>query len=725
MTARTRFAIPALTALALALGHTAGASAATTVLGAQIPCATQADGVRFCQGSTSGAGAHPEKIPFDGSILDVNVTLPAVPSGGSDGNFPLVIVSHGYGGSKKSLDAPEERWLPSAHELAKKGYAVLNTTTRGFGESCGSVQSRLANPACAMPPGGWIELMDARYEVHDVQHMAGELADEGWIAPQKIGAIGESYGGGESLLLATLKDRTVGMPPSNAVSPWTSPQKHIPLAIAAATPTIPWSDLISSLLPNGHTLTYTVAGPADDYAPGGDLKQSFVAGLYASGQASGYYAPPGVDSQADLTNWFGQVNAFPEPPENDPQFGQIVAALKWKSPWYFLNGSNIGPDTDPPAPMLLSNGFTDDLFPVDETIRYYNLEKTLFPNDPVQLTYMDYGHMRGQNKPPDIAFLKSQIQAWLDHYVLGTGPDPGQPVTALTQTCPSSAPSGGPFVADTFLDLAPGALPARFTTPQTIDSSAGDPSIAKAIDPVAGGGACATTPSADQTGVATYRLPAATGSGYTMLGAPTIYAQMSATGTDPIVVERLWDVAPDGTQSLVARGDFRPSADLSQVQVFQLHPGAWHFAAGHIPKLELLGQDPPYLRAPEGSFTVTISALGLILPTHDTSGNGIQLRGAVSLPLPAGAKPIAGVKTAAPAAPRPAPACPRSKPTRRTRSHAAHRSRSRRHTPAKHKAKKKKKKKKKSSACTRPVRHKRTKHKKARHHRARRHTRRA
>jgi hypothetical protein len=67
----------------------------------------------------------------------------------------------------------------------------------------------------------------------------------------------------------------------------------------------------------------------------------------------------------------------------------------------------------------------------------------------------------------------------------------------------------------------------------------------------------------------------------------------------------------------VARGLYRldPNSPDGQ-QTFQLHPGAWHFAAGHIPKLELLGQDAPYARPSNGTFTISASNLVLTLPTH-------------------------------------------------------------------------------------------------------------
>ncbi|MGI8558593.1 MAG: CocE/NonD family hydrolase [Solirubrobacteraceae bacterium] len=643
---------PLLIAGACLVPAAAAQASGPTVLsaGGGIPCAAQSDGVEFCQGSTV-PGGHP--ISVDGTIIDANVTLPSAtpPAGG----WPLVIVSHGYGGGKKALDAAESPWLPTAHQLALRGYAVLNATDRGFGESCGSPASRAANLAgCAT---GWLHLMDARYEVRDAQQMAGMLADEGFAAPSRIGAIGESYGGGESLMLGTLKDRV--MDAGGHLQPWLSPLGK-PMSIAAATPTIPWSDLISSLVPNGHGLDYTLPQPSDNYTPEGVLKQSFVGGLYAVGATVGYYAPPGLDPSADLTSWNTVFNAG-EPYEANPLVPSIIDQFRlYRSALHVLDGTagGTGGDSEAPAPMLLSSGFTDDLFPVDETLRYYNVEKSLFPAAPIALSYLDYGHMRGQNKPADTTFLAGQINAWLDHYVLGTTPDPGQAVTALTQTCPKSAPSGGPYTAASWPALHPGTLQYDATAAQTLSSLAGNPATSLSIDPISGQGACASVSAADDPGVATYRLPAATGGGFTMIGAPTIVAQMAVTGAFPEIAGRLWDVAPDGTQTLVDRGDFRPTSDTTQLQFFQLHPGAWHFDPGHLPKLELLGRDAPYVRASNGQFTVNFSALRLYLPTLETSGNAISVL--PGLPAPPGSQPAYGAAltslTTLPALPSSVPA---------------------------------------------------------------------
>ena len=71
----------------------------------------------------------------------------------------------------------------------------------------------------------------------------------------------------------------------------------------------------------------------------------------------------------------------------------------------------------------------------------------------------------------------------------------------------------------------------------------------------------------------------------------------------------------------MARGVYRiDSSAPDGLQVFQLHPGAWHFAAGHIAKLELLGQDSPYVRTSNGQFSISVSDLQLRLPVHEVPG---------------------------------------------------------------------------------------------------------
>lgn len=596
--------------------------AGQTMSGNLIPCTTQSDGVRVCHGTDNGGGSADLRLKaFDGSPLEVWVILPPAPRSGSDGHYPFVAQSHGWGVPPTGPD-DTQFYGPTADTWARRGYAVMQLAARGWGDSCGTPASRAAAPAACQ--NGYIRLDDERYEVRDIQYETGLLVDAGVVDPNRIGATGESYGGGVSLELATLKNRIMNA--DGTLSPWTTPKGRA-LHLAAAAPVIPWSDLAYSLMPNGRTLDYQVSGPTTDLSSIGVEKQSFVSGLFALGATSGDYSA--TDQQADLPAWFALLNAG-EPYDTNPEAQAIITQIAhFHSAYYLLDGA-YGTAKEPPAPLLIANGFTDDLFPVDEALRYYNLERAQYPSDPIALFDGDFGHQRAQNKPGDKALLSSRIQTMFDHYVKGAGAQPQLGATATIETCPSTAPSGGPFSASTWAGLHPGEVDFSSPASQTILSAAGNPAISRAIDPIAGDGACASASATDQgPGVATYRLPAATGHGYTLLGSPTVVATLNVTGEFPEVAARLWDVNPAAnTETLVARGVYRVQS--SGRQVFQLHPGAWQFAAGHIPKLELLGQDAPYARASNGQFSIAVSGLQLRLPVHDAPGSSP----AVGRPLP-------------------------------------------------------------------------------------------
>ena len=378
--------------------------AGQTVSGAAIPCTAQSDGTRVCHGTyNNGTGGTDLRLKsFDGQPLALYVTLPAAPASGSDGPYPLIIQSHGWG-EPPTGPTDSQYFGPTADAWAKAGYAVLQLAARGFGDSCGSLQPRAAAPTGCQ--NGYIRLDDERYEARDAQYATGLLVDDGVADANRIGATGESYGGGVSLELATLKDRVMNA--DGMLVSWTSPA-GAPLHIAAAAPVIPWSDLTYSLMPSGRTLDYAVTGATADLSPIGVEKQSFVSGLYAEGNSNGYYAPAGTNSQADLTAWYAELNAG-EPYDGNAQDEAIATQIaQYHSPYYLLEGA-YGFTRESPAPLLIANGFTDDLFPVDEAIRYDNLEHSLYPSDPISLLDGDFGHMRAQNKPGDEALLSSAI----------------------------------------------------------------------------------------------------------------------------------------------------------------------------------------------------------------------------------------------------------------------------------------------------------------------------
>ena len=578
--------------VALAVGAAPAQAEITSVFDGQIPCETQEDGSRFCGG--------PDTLveTFDGQRIDVNVTLPPEPRSGPDGPYPFVMQFHGYGGSELSR-RDLSRWTD-------QGYAAFSMSDRGFGP-CGTKPV----PPARCADGGWIRLMDTRYEVRDAQVFAGMLVDEGVADRRKIAAAGGSYGGGLSMALAALKNRV--MKRDGSLVRWESPGGKR-MRLAAAIPEIPWTDLAYSLLPNGRTLDYVADAPylgPDGDAPVGVMKQTFVSGLYASGEASGFYAPPLVDPDADLRTWFTRVNEGE--PYTDPVTADIVDEVSSHHSSYYIDHSTR------PAPLLISNGWTDDLFPADEAIRFYNRTRTQYRGADISLFFLDYGHQRGKNRPEDIARLRKAQDAFLAHHLTGAK-EPRRGVTTLTQACGDDALSAGPFRARSWRRIAPGEVRKRFLGPQTIAPTVpNDGPRGQAYDPIATNNACATAPGADQVGAASYRLDPAPAGGYTLMGSPTVVARLTSPSPTSQVAARLLDVAPDGDATLVARGTYRPEA--TGKQVFQLHPNGYEFAEGHEAKLELLPVDAPYGRPSNGQAPISIEKLKLRLPVVQKKGD--------------------------------------------------------------------------------------------------------
>jgi hypothetical protein len=560
---------------------------------------------------------------WDGVPLDTSVTLPSSAPGGP---LPLVVDIHGFGNSRyEYLDPASQAYTGNAYSWAKDGYAVLTYTARGLWGSCGSPDARAANPvACA---DGYIHLADLRYEARDTQELVGRLVDEGVADAQRIGVTGDSYGGGQSLELAALRNRV--MLPDGRLVPWRSPG-GTPLQVSAAAPVIPWSDLVYAIAPNGRTFTSGVAKPASEYTPVGVFKASFANGIAAAaqfatgpgqptgqpfvpGRPMGYLSLPGTDPQADVLSWVARADRGE--PYDDSDAKQLVNMLEQYHAAYYVDSSVA------PPPLFIGSGFTDDLFPVDEALRFANRTRREHPGTPLSLRFGDFGHQRAANKPADRARLLGAIHAWFDYWLRNRGRRPFLGVTATTQTCPHDLPSGGPFRARTFERLARGVVRFRSPAPQTVRSAGGDPTVARAIDPVAGGGDdCATTGATAEPGTASWSLPSARRAGYTLLGAPTLSMRLAVSGarpTDAQLAGRLWDVAPDGSsQTLVARGLYRPRGD-GTLERWQLHANGWHFAPGHVAKLELLGSDAPYARPSNALFTVSVRDLGMRLPVRE------------------------------------------------------------------------------------------------------------
>ncbi|MBK5231762.1 MAG: hypothetical protein JJE13_02110 [Thermoleophilia bacterium] len=150
------------------------------------------------------------------------------------------------------------------------------------------------------------------------------------------------------------------------------------------------------------------------------MKESWVNLLYNLGQIAGEgnYAPAGSDDSADLTGWKALLDAG-EPYDGRPETQAILDDITKHHSSYYIDHSVA------PAPLLISNGFTDDLFPVDEAIRFYNRTRAQYPGNPIGLFLNpNSGHMRGMSKADVPAAQKELENKWVDFYLKGAGSKP-------------------------------------------------------------------------------------------------------------------------------------------------------------------------------------------------------------------------------------------------------------------------------------------------------------
>lgn len=358
-----------------------------------------------------------------------------------------------------------------------------------------------------------------------------------------------------------------------------------------------------SLQPNGRFLDFRDYAVGQSIEPGGVQKQSYVSGLYVSGNASGFYAPRGAPFNADISGWKALTDA------GEPETPGVLRVGRELTGYHSIAGlSGV------PAALLVQNGWTDDLFPAPEALRVRRLFRQT-KGARVTLQFGDFGHPRGANKPAVDRALNTQGAKFFAAYLKGQGkgPRPGA-VTAYTQTCPKDAPAGGPFRANSWEKLHPGTVSVGARRTQRITSSGGDPAVAEALNPIGGKESCFPLSAAPGPGTAIAKRRVA--KPFTLLGLPTVRAQIRTKGRGGLIAARLWDVAA-GQQTLVSRGVYRLEDNQEGKLVFQLFGNGWRFERGHTAKLELVGNDPTFVRTSNFSFSVKVSKLTVVLPTRE------------------------------------------------------------------------------------------------------------
>ena len=466
--------------------------------------------------------------------------------------------------------------------FASRGYAVLNYSARGQGSS-----------------GGQVGLASRELEVRDTQHLTGLLVDQRRLRlrPRRVAVLGSSYGGGQAWLLLTTRGEGAAQ-----YGAWRSPAGRL-VRLAAVVPQFTWTNLLQALLPNGR----------ETDTPLGIGKLSIVDGLTASANTK---LPP------EVLAWTARLNAG-EPYDDpaDPVIPEAKRALSVdRSAAYqhgFFEALAKGRRRQRAVPVLAAQGWTDPIFPAAEAVGMYRRLRATRRGYPAKLYLGDFEHLTAAVKVPEFRYFHRMGNRLLDRYLRG-GRRPR--VRFDARSAPTLCESGafGPVLAERrFAALAPDRLALELGGPRQLQSPLVDPR-ASAADPVAvsmaRGRGCVTTDLPPSSGIATYDVPLERP--FTLIGMPRLRLSYRTVGPDVQLNSRLWDMAPDGVQTLVTRGAYRavrpdPGGASAEYPLFGNH---WRFEAGHTLRLEVTSVDSPYLRLDNFPSATTIDDAGLVLP---------------------------------------------------------------------------------------------------------------
>jgi ABC-2 type transport system ATP-binding protein len=480
-----------------------------------------------------------------------------VPSGASSANpVPVVLLTHGWGGRH---DAGWE--LQASQFLASNGYAVIGWDSRGFGNS-----------------EGWVELDSPDYEVQDARKMLDLAATLPYVLTDsagdpRAGMVGISYAGGIQLLTAAFDDR-----------------------LDAIVPVITWNDLPRSL------------------APDGVVKMEWVTLLFGAGVVSGLVGdtPPNQGSHLpDTTVDPILVDFFVNGLVQGTLSQQAVDALKYRSPSTYIDRID--------TPTLLVQGEGDTLFTWNEAVANY--QGIGADGTPVKMIQMQYGHseaaaageMEFTGGTGDV--FGSNVLNWFDRYLNNAAVSTGDNVLVRTDWL---APD--PFLAQTgpaapnstlYLNATTGSLgsaPALSGSTAIVQPAA--PASYSEFSNFSGDGDPGDQPVFDAPGtVATFDTAPLT-TPIDVAGIPQATFTVTSTTTDTVLFVKLYDVAPNGTATLVRRTvqavrvQTNPTGVPARVDVDLI--GAGHrWATGHRLRLAVATTDMAFLTSRQpGVYTI-------------------------------------------------------------------------------------------------------------------------
>jgi putative CocE/NonD family hydrolase len=509
---------------------------------------------------------------------------------------PAILMTHGFG-----LDKDANEVVSTARFFAAHGYVVLTYTSSGFGDS-----------------GGCVTLQSADYDVKSAKQLIWKV-----LEPRKdvlrdrrgvvVGTIGGSYGGGIQLPLAAA-------------------DRRVRTSVVGRT----WNDLRYSLDPNNRVVPGDATGLTHGLNAQGVFKQQWTSLFYALGNAQPAQGNGGCPEAKTASNDPAEIAGAPSCPgyylalcqtydrltstgDADDAARQLIGRASAST---FLSRVKI--------PVLLVQGQSDTLFNLNDAAATYRELKRR--HVPVGMIWNSGGHGGYSSQPGecevydgvdrsvkelDHCYLSLRSLYWMNHWLRGTKgkrgsrgpaftyfkdwaryagrgandeqygaarrfPVRGSTTYTLSGTSDLVAPGGAVTPGTTTFFNPPGGSPAAYSETSNFSGPDSSPSSAD-------------LPPQEQTGQFASYTSAPLAHGVNAVGIPSAHLMITNdNGQDMVFFAKVYDVAPDGGETLVHRliAPVRvPASAVGQPVDLKLAGFAHRFGAGHRVRLVLCSTD--------------------------------------------------------------------------------------------------------------------------------------
>ena len=531
------------------------------------------------------------------------------PDGASATNpAPAILTTNGFGGSKD-----DSNQAAIGRGFARAGYVVLSYSGLGFGGS--GCRITLDDPQWDGKAGRQMVdvLAGARPFTDETTGQTGRVDYVARNAPgdPRVGMIGGSYGGQVQYAVAMQDPR-----------------------VDALIPLITWNELSYSLAPNNTDLAHGVT-----YNTPGVAKKEWIDLFFGDGIIDGVQG-----AHVDPTRDVGCPNFTDQACTAAAQLN--TAGYPDEATLALARHASVATYADKvKTPTLLVQGEKDTLFNLQEAVATFHTFQA--QGTPVRMVWQSWGHSDGTPAPGELDFnapslrdsyLGIRFLDWMNHYVAGDGTAPVGPLFSYFRdwvhydTSPDKA---GTAVAkayatsSTFSERPTATLYFTGSDALTPDSTQVAPGSATYANTSAAPTSYSETsglegnqvnnPPSDQPGTYAAFTSPPLAKNADLVGPPhlTLHLQAPEAATSQtagpsgqlILFAKIYDVAPDGTQTLTNRliSPVRV-ADVNKPVEVALPGVVQQFPTGHRIRITIAASDTAYAaNATPQTVTVTTS----------------------------------------------------------------------------------------------------------------------